>query len=169
MHLSKETTTIYLRNFLFGVEDSLISTTGLLSGIAVAGIAQKEIFVTGMVLIFVEAFSMGIGSFLTEESTQEYIKHAKAQGRSITAGFIMFLSYFCSGLIPLLPYAVFDISFAFGSSVFLSLFALFILGVVGAKAFKSNIIKSGIRMLAIGGVAVIGGVLIGIIIEGRSK
>jgi VIT1/CCC1 family predicted Fe2+/Mn2+ transporter len=52
--------TIYLRNFIFGVEDSLVSTVGLLSGVAVAGVASRTILLTGVVLIFVEAFSMAV-------------------------------------------------------------------------------------------------------------
>jgi len=61
----------YLRNFIFGVEDSLVSTVGLLAGVAAAAISQSAIVTTGLVLIVVEGFSMGVGSFLTEETTEE--------------------------------------------------------------------------------------------------
>ena len=54
---------IFVRNFIFGVEDSLVSTLGFLAGIAVAGIATRELVTSGIVLILVEAFSMGVGSF----------------------------------------------------------------------------------------------------------
>ena len=37
---------IYLRSFIFGFEDSLVSTVGLLSGIAFAGITAREIILT---------------------------------------------------------------------------------------------------------------------------
>ena len=56
--------TSYYRNFVFGVEDSLVSTVGLLSGISIAGVTNKTIIMTGVILIFVEAVSMGAGSFL---------------------------------------------------------------------------------------------------------
>ena len=49
---------VYIRNFIFGVEDSLVSTAGLLSGIAATGMSRPAILLTGIVLIFVEAFSM---------------------------------------------------------------------------------------------------------------
>jgi len=68
---------VYLRNFVFGVEDSLVSTVGLLSGIAAAGVAQKDILVSGVVLIFVEAFSMAVGSFLSEEFAEEYVAKSR--------------------------------------------------------------------------------------------
>jgi hypothetical protein len=54
---------LYTRNFIFGSEDSLVSTVGLLAGIVSAGIERKEIIISGIVLICVEAFSMSIGSF----------------------------------------------------------------------------------------------------------
>ena len=61
---SKNVLAGYLRAFVFGVEDSLASTVGLLSGIAIAGAGRETILMTGIVLIFVEAFSMAIGDFL---------------------------------------------------------------------------------------------------------
>ena len=63
---------LIIRNFTFGVEDSLVSTVGLLAGIALAGVGRETIVVTGLVLIFVEAFSMGVGSLLSEQSVEEY-------------------------------------------------------------------------------------------------
>ena len=32
----------YLRNFIFGVEDGLVSTIGLLSGISIVGVSKKR-------------------------------------------------------------------------------------------------------------------------------
>ena len=65
----------YFRNFIFGVEDSLVSTVGLLSGIAIADVPGHTIFLTGVVLIFVEAFSMAAGTFLSEYSAEEDSNH----------------------------------------------------------------------------------------------
>jgi len=81
----KNTLAVYVRNFVFGVEDSLVSTVGLLSGIASAGASTATIFLTGTVLIFVEAFSMAVGSYLSEESVEEYEKAIKLynEGRSV--------------------------------------------------------------------------------------
>jgi len=58
MASSKKHLAGHLRNFVFGVEDSIVSTVGLVSGIAIAGLPKTEILLTGAVLIFVEAFSM---------------------------------------------------------------------------------------------------------------
>lgn len=152
----------YMRNFIFGVEDGLVSTVGLLSGIAVAGVAQKDILLTGMVLILVEAFSMAVGSFLAERSTEAY-----AIGRDIPLrypvvdGVIMFLSYFIAGFLPLSPYLWLNIAWAFWVSIGLSLLALFVLGLVSAKVSRISLWRSGLRMFLIGGIAVGVGVITG--------
>ena len=94
-HASKAALAVFVRNFVFGVEDSLVSTAGLLSGLAVAHTARETIFTAGVVLICVEAFSMAAGSFLSEESTEEY--EQKSVVRSlipIGGAVVMFFSYF---------------------------------------------------------------------------
>ena len=172
MNNNKQTTEIsasYLRNFVFGVEDSLVSTAGLLSGIAITGMPRNSIFVAGIVLIFVEAFSMAVGSFLSERSAAEYIKKKEASASdSVLDGIIMFVSYFFSGFIPLAPYIIMNIDGAFWFSIIFSLVALFLLGIIGAKISGSNILKSGMRMAVIGGVAIALGVMVGRLVNNLS-
>ncbi|OGZ41626.1 MAG: hypothetical protein A3C80_00280 [Candidatus Ryanbacteria bacterium RIFCSPHIGHO2_02_FULL_45_43] len=151
----------YVRNFIFGVEDSLVSTVGLLSGIAIAGVAQHIILLTGLILIFVEAFSMGVGSLLSEHSAEKYLKGREVSfARALPASAVMFISYFLSGFIPLFPYLVLDVSTAFPTSIAVSLFALFLLGLAGGKFLHVNVLRSSFEMLIIGGVAVIIGAVV---------
>lgn len=153
---------IYLRNFIFGVEDSLVSTVGLLSGVAIAGVQAKTILLTGTVLIFVEAFSMAAGSFLSEHSADTFVRQEEAEFRiPIIGGVIMFISYFISGFIPLGPYLFLSPAMAFWWSIGLSLLALFILGAIGARLSSTKLVNSGIRMAAVGGVAIALGVIVG--------
>ncbi len=151
-----------IRNFVFGVEDSLVSTVGLLSGIAIAEVPRKTILLTGIVLIFVEAFSMAAGSFLSERSAEEYTKQIETPFFGpMLGGLTMFFSYFISGFIPLAPYIFVAGTLALPVSVALSLIALFILGIIGAKMSHTNIVKSGLRMLIIGGIAIAVGITVG--------
>lgn len=152
----------YFRNFIFGVEDSLVSTVGLLSGIAIANVPKETIFLTGVVLIFVEAFSMAAGSFLSETSAEGYATGADSPTRSnVIAGSVMFISYFISGFIPLFPYLMWPVPTALVISIVLSVIALFVLGVVSARLSKTSWIRSGIRMAIIGGIAIALGVIAG--------
>lgn len=155
----------YIRNFIFGVEDSLVSTVGFLSGIVAGGVEKGAIILTGIVLIFVEALSMGVGSLLSEHSAEEYLARMHTpMTRSTLGGVVMFLSYFVSGFIPLFPYLFLEIKYAFWASVFLSLAALFMLGAVSGKSFGVNIFRRGVEVLILGGTTVLLGVAVGRII-----
>ena len=152
----------FIRNFIFGVEDSLVSTVGLVSGVAVAGVDRGTILLTGLVLIVVEALSMGVGSLLAESSTQELVFRKGASLRlPVTGGLIMFVSYFVAGFIPLAPYAFFEVAQAFPLSILASLVALFLLGYGSASVFKGKRTRSALRMLILGGLAIAAGALIG--------
>jgi VIT1/CCC1 family predicted Fe2+/Mn2+ transporter len=152
----------YFRNFVFGVEDSLVSTVGLLSGIAIADVPRHTIFLTGIVLIFVEAFSMAAGSFLSESSVEEFDRpRRRPRERSLVSGAIMFVSYFVSGFIPLCPYLFLPVESGFILSIALSVSALFVLGLVSGWISRVNAFVTGARMFMIGGVAIAVGVAVG--------
>ena len=160
--LNRFSSVSYFRNFTFGVEDSLVSTVGLLSGVAVADVPRSTILLTGVILLLVEGLSMAVGSFLTEYSVEEYThQKEKPTKRNIVSGVIMFFSYFLSGFIPLSPYIFWPVNIALGLSVTFSMISLFLLGVFGAKLSGTNILKDGFRMSLVGGAAIIVGMLAG--------
>ena len=129
---------------------------------AAAGVPEATIILTGLVLISVEAFSMAVGSFVSEESAEEYLKHGDVSPRKPFVGsLVMFFSYFVAGFIPLLPYAIMEVKSALVVSIILSLAALFFLGVAGAEFGHTNKLKHGVKMFFIGGVAVLVGVVVG--------
>jgi VIT1/CCC1 family predicted Fe2+/Mn2+ transporter len=165
--ISRESTRAsYLRNFVFGVEDSLVSTVGLVSGIAIVETPVRTIILTGTVLIFVEAFSMATGSVLSEQSAEEYVTHARASyRRPIVDGIIMFFSYFVTGFIPLLPHIFFSAQYAFWASIIISLIVLAAGGALSATVSKTNIIRNSLRMLIIGSIAIVMGVVVGALVN----
>ncbi len=155
-----------LRNFVFGVEDSLVSTVGLVSGIAAVGSTHSVILLTGTVLIFVEAFSMSVGALLSENSAHEYRAGEEVPLKnSIGSAAIMFVSYFFSGFIVLFPYLIWPITTAFYISIALSLISLFILGAISARFSGTPLVKKGIVMALVGGIAILLGVLVGSLVQ----
>jgi VIT1/CCC1 family predicted Fe2+/Mn2+ transporter len=158
-HAKRDT---YLRNFIFGVEDSLVSTVGLLAGVAAADISPKAILTTGLVLIVVEGFSMGIGSFLTEETTEEMAGQVPQTVEAVKGALTMLVSYCLAGLLPLSPYVFFTGQQAVIISVALSLLGLMILG-YGTSVFygRPKPWARALKMLLLGGIAVLAGMLIG--------
>lgn len=158
----EEPKTSYVRNFIFGVEDSLVSTVGLLSGVAIAGVETKTIILAGIVLISVEAFSMGAGSLLSEHSAKQIVLQKEVPiYASYKSAFIMFLSYFFAGFIPLSPYLFLSASYAFQASIVASLAALSVLGFVSGKHARIPPLRPALQMFTIGGTAIALGTLVG--------
>lgn len=159
-------TALVLRNLVFGVEDSLVSTVGLLSGIAVAGVPRKTIFLTGVILVMVEALSMAVGSYLSETSVQEYHKKENTSfDHSLVAGIVMFASYLVAGLVPLVPYLIVEGTNALILSITATLVVLFLLGAASGRVTGVSTAKSGLRMLLLGGGAIVLGVVVGNLLE----
>lgn len=159
--LQEESKTLF-RNFIFGVEDSLVSTVGMLSGVAAASAPRNTIIASGLILIFVEAFSMGVGSFLSEETSNQIGSKRRISSQVVKkAAILMFISYFLAGFIPLFPYVVFEGQTAETASIIVSLLALFLLGVVSAIRFQGRILQKGFEMLVLGGLATLVGIGVG--------
>lgn len=152
----------YLRNFIFGVEDSLVSTVGLLAGVAAADISPRAILTTGLVLIVVEGFSMGVGSFLTEETTEEMAGETPHTLEAVKGASTMLVSYCLAGLLPLAPYVFLTGETAVTISIVSSLLGLFGLGYGTSIYFKRPApFKRAFKMMLLGGIAVVVGMLIG--------
>ncbi len=152
----------YFRNMIFGVEDSLVSTVGVLFGMAVAQIDKGTIFTTGLIIISVEALSMGVGSYLSEESAHE-LDGEKHKDKPYIEGLIMFLSYYLAGFVPLTPYLFLDPLSARYVSLVCALGALFFLGYLPRKKTKA-----GIKMVVLAASAVLIGFLVGKFINGST-
>jgi VIT1/CCC1 family predicted Fe2+/Mn2+ transporter len=158
----RKNTEIYIRNITFGVTDSLVSTVGLLAGIDISGTTSHIVIMTGIVYAFVEAFSMAVGSFLSEESVEEYAVLGEVTGaKAFTSGIIMFLSFILASFIPILPYMFFGFAAAFWFSILFSIIALFIVGVIAAKVSHVPVGKHALKMVVLGGAAIVIGVLVG--------
>ncbi|MGB4076571.1 MAG: VIT1/CCC1 transporter family protein [Minisyncoccia bacterium] len=159
--------TTYLRNFVFGVEDSLVSTVGLLSGVAIAGMGTREIFITGLILIFVEAISMAAGSFLSESTAEEMRTGSdRVSTKSYLASLTMLISYFISGFIPLVPYLFLSASAALWASIGVSLAALLVLGAASGALTRTSLTRNAFRMVLIGGLAIGIGTIVGTLVGG---
>jgi vacuolar iron transporter family protein len=63
-----------LRELVFGLEDGLVSTMGVITGIASGTGLRVVVILSGLVVIFVEALSMAAGSFLSSKSEAELEK-----------------------------------------------------------------------------------------------
>ncbi len=157
----------YVRNFIFGVEDSLVSTIGLVAGVAVAGLSNKGVVLTGMVLIFVEAFSMGVGSLLSENSAEEFEgKKEVSLSGDIGYALVMFVSYLVTGFIIVAPYMFLSRTGALWTSIAVAVVGLFLLGVWSGKVARVHWLKRACTMAFIGGVTILLGIIVGQLVNG---
>ncbi len=151
----------YLRSIIFGFQDSLVSTTGVIVGVA-AGTNNKELVIlAGVVTITVESLSMGAGQYMSEKAVHQMDKEGKhTDNLYIGAGFMAF-SYFLGGLVPLTPIMLFHLPFSATLSIFFALTGLFILGYLKAHIVKVNPVKSAIEIFLLGGAATLIGLIVG--------
>ncbi|QQG50290.1 MAG: VIT1/CCC1 transporter family protein [Candidatus Berkelbacteria bacterium] len=154
----------FLRNFVFGAEDGLVSTVGLLSGVSFAGLPSREIILSGVILIMVEAISMGAGVYISEDSEKELDPAEKEN--QLSDAIVMLFSYALIGLIPLLPYIIFDNTMmAFYWSIGASLFALFCVGLFKGYFVHHHPLRGAIKITLIGAVVIAVAVFVGTLIK----
>lgn len=68
-----------MREIVFGLEDSFVSTLGTVTGIAVGSGDRYVVLLTGVVLVAVEALSMAAGSYLSSKSADEVTRERERQ------------------------------------------------------------------------------------------
>ena len=152
---------IFVRNLVFGVEDGLVSTVGFVSGFAQTQTSAGLLVSGSIILILVEAFSMAAGSFLSESSVEDMNGKNILVWESVLGGAVMFLSYAIAGFIVVLPYFFLPIVRAIPVAVATTLFMLAVLGFVSSRLSGRDPTSRILRMVIVGGLAVIFGVSIG--------
>ena len=133
----------FVRNLTYGIEDSLISTTGVLVAIALAGLKRREILVTGFALIAVESLSMASGAFVSEDNFMKTSATREYTDREIFGyAVVMFTSYFITGLLLLSPF-LFRFPTPYVWSIVITIVGLFTLVYV----FQENTRKAAIQTI----------------------
>ncbi|MEK7614760.1 MAG: VIT1/CCC1 transporter family protein [Patescibacteria group bacterium] len=157
-----------IREIVFGLEDSLVSTLGALTGIAVGTHNTFFVILSGFVIIASECTSMAAGSYLSSKSAYETERALRVQEgkefsqeeRPVRGAIVMGISYVLGGFIPLLPYFFLSISQAIILSVPLTAIVLFLVGVWSSRYTKRSAIRSGMEMVSVSLIAALFGYLI---------
>ncbi len=101
---------------------------------------------------------------LREMALRELKVFPKLKPYSPRGALYMFASYVIGGLIPLFFYLFFPIQQAIPLSIIITLIGLFSLGAMTTKFTKEPLIRAGLRMLIVGGIALVAGLVVGSII-----
>lgn len=155
----------YLRSVLFGVEDSLVSTTGLIAGISIGSDSNRLVLLAGIVAITIEAVSMGAGEYLSDDALQDLDKIKRHKDSPLLSGFLMLVSYFLAGFIPLAPVIFIPFPRSLIFSVIFALIGLFLLGYIKGKILNTSTLRGGFKMLIVGGIATILGLVVGLLFK----
>lgn len=157
----------YLREIIFGLEDSFVSTLGAVTGIAAGAGSRNLVILAGLVIITVEALSMAAGSYLSSKAVSDAERQEQVwdpEGdlkHPALAGAVMGLFYLLAGLVPLLPYLLFSLDRAVLVSIVFTLLMLFATGIWQTRYTKRLWWKSGVEMLLVGGAAIALGYAVG--------
>jgi len=156
----KRTNTEYLQSAMFGFNDALVSTTGVIVGISAGTGSKKVVILAGVVTILVEALSMGAGQYLSSKSAHQFNKDISSRS-SILSGLIMLFAYFFAGLVPLLSIVLFPIEYSAVIAVVAALTCLLGLGYAKGKIVKVSPLRSALEVFIIGGIATAIGIIAG--------
>lgn len=162
-----------IREIVFGLEDSLVSTLGAVTGIAVGSKSVYIVILSGLVLITAESVSMAAGSYLSSKSAIETERQIHAQGgktfdhdwNPLRGGIVMGVFYIVGGFVPLLPYFFLNMQAALIVSVGLTAVSLFFVGLWASNYTKRSAIKSGLEMVSVSLTAALIGYLVGVAVS----
>lgn len=152
----------YLQSAMFGFNDALVSTTGVVVGVSTGTSNKSVVILAGLVTIFVEAMSMGAGQYLSSKSAHQMANNRQFR-TSLISGVIMFFAYFTAGLVPLLAIILFPLQHSRQVAIAAALIGLFILGYYKGKVVEVSKLRSALEVVIIGGVTTMVGLIIGTI------
>lgn len=156
---------IYAHSIIFGIEDSLVSTTGLIAGMAVATSGKDVVIIGALIAIAVEALSMGVGEYLSDDSIEEMNPNHRASRNAFKSGTLMLISYALAGLIPLLPIIILSYPLSLYLTVIFAFIGLFLLGYIKGKILHTSPLKGAIKILLAGGAATLLGIAVGVLLK----
>ncbi len=151
----------YLRSLMFGLQDGLVSTTGVVVGIS-AGISDKEVIVlAALVAVLVEATSMAAGQYSSEKAVHQLDRGGRHTDSLLAGAAIMFVAYIAGGLFSIIPTILLNRPEAQIVAVLSAFAGLFVVGLVKGKLVDQPPLRSGVELFVIGAIATSIGLAVG--------
>ena len=161
MNFLKQAHEDYLRSAMFGLQDGLVSTTGVVVGIS-TGVSDKSIIIlASLVALMVEASSMAAGQYSSEKTVHQMDKTGKHTDSLALGAAIMFVGYFAGGIVPVIPTILVSQPEARLISILGAFIGLFLLGYIKGHIVETKPLRSAVELFIIGGIATGVGLLVG--------
>jgi len=155
----------YLRSLMFGLQDGIVSTTGVVVGISI-GVENKAIIIlAAFVAVMVEATSMAAGQYSSEKAVHQMDKTGKHTDSLIMGALIMFVAYLIGGMFSIIPTVIFNQPLARIIAVISAFSGLFIIGYLKGLIIQGSTLRSAIELFIIGGIATTIGIIVGLILK----
>ncbi len=146
---------------MFGLQDGIVSTTGVVVGIS-TGVNDKAIIVlAAIVAVMVEASSMGAGQYSSEKAVHQMDKTGKHTDNLLIGAFIMFFAYLIGGMFSIVPTIILDQPIARYAAIASSFIGLFVIGFLKGKIVEHRPWRSAIELFIIGSIATTVGIVVG--------
>ena len=151
----------YLRSLMFGLQDGIVSTTGVVVGIS-TGVSDKAIIIlAAFVAVTVEATSMAAGQYSSEKAVHQMDKTGKHTDNLFIGAIIMFVAYLLGGAFPILPIVLFPQEISRILAIISAFLGLFLIGFLKGHLVEHRPLRSAVELFIIGSVATIVGVTVG--------
>lgn len=159
----------YLADAVFAASDGVVTTFAIVAGSAGASLDAGIVLILGFANLFADGFSMAAGNYLGVKSEIEFEKVKKQEvdheGSPIKHGLTTFLAFNIFGLIPLLPFLV-SLESPFVLSTILVGLTLFVVGFLRTIYTKQGLVRSGLEMFTVGGLAAFVAFIVGYLFKG---
>ena len=155
----------YLRSLMFGLQDGIVSTTGVVVGIS-TGVSDKAIIVlAALVAVTVEASSMAAGQYSSEKAVHQMNKIEKHTDNLYVGALIMFMAYLMGGSFSIVPIIVFDQPVARVLAIASAFVGLFIIGYIKGYLVEHKPLRRSIELFIIGSIATAVGIVVGYLLK----
>ena len=150
---------------MFGLQDGIVSTTGVVVGISI-GVSDKAIIVlAALVAVTVEASSMAAGQYSSEKAVHQMDKSGKHTDSLHIGALIMLLAYLMGGSFSIVPILVFDQPIARVFAIVSALVGLFIVGLLKGYLVEHRPLRSAIELFIIGSITTAVGIIVGYLLK----
>ncbi len=162
-----------LREIIFGLEDGIVSTLGVIVGIAAGTNSRFVVILSGLIIIFVESLSMAAGTYLSNKSelqlhlSQKHhffwqsLTHQHNPKKPLIDSLYMGVAYILGGSAALISFTFLPPLVAIAPAIAISFSLLFLVGVIKGNITKVSLLQSGFEMMLISALAALVGFIVG--------
>lgn len=155
----------YFRSLMFGLQDGIVSTTGVVIGIS-TGVSDKAIIIlAAFVAVSVEATSMAAGQYSSEKAVHQKDKTGYHTDSLVVGALIMFFSYLLGGLFPIIPVVFFEQDVSRVAAIISAFIGLFAIGYIKGYLVEHRPLRSAVELFIIGSIATTVGVIVGYLLK----